>query len=295
MEVESRPLHPLFGAELSGALVKQCNKKLARGIEEVIARAGMLLFRDVDIDDRGLTGFASNFGPLQNFGPLRSSLGDLQIDQMNVARVSNLDEDGAMLPADDEMRGQLDVNEFWHIDSTYVSPGAMYSFLYAVELPDAGSQTEFCDTRVAWEALDSARRAELAVLTADHAFFHSRRLGGHQMESSVEARVPPVRRKLVRQHEPSGRIALIIASHVQNVEGFSYEEGRALIGELTAIATAPERVFRHEWRLGDLLIWDNRCIMHRSMPYPKFEQRRDLRSCRVLDIADPGLATAIAA
>lgn len=285
MGVESRPLHPLFGAELDKALIERHDPELSSVIEDSVGQAGLLLFRDLALDDEALTGLASNFGPLQN---LATSLDQTAA----IVRITNLADDGTILPADDAMRRQMASNERWHIDSTYVSPGATYSFLYALRVPDEGGETEYCDTRVAWEALDEARQAELSGLTADHSIFHSRRLDGVKLTNYEESQLPPVRRKLVRRHEPSGRDALVIASHIERVDGCTYEEGRALVDELTGIAAAPERVYRHEWRVGDLLIWDNRCIMHRGRSYPELQQPRELHACRVLDIGDAGLAKA---
>lgn len=279
MTVQTRPLHPLFGADLGDA-------ESAATIAAAVGRSGLVLLRDVDLDDAGLAGFARRFGPLQNMS--RDPDGPRE-----VIRVTNIAEDGRLKRADDATRRQHDANLLWHVDSSFLAPGATYSFLHARIVPEAGGDTEFFDARVAWEALGPDRQAELAPLAADHSILHSMRLVGVETPAFSAASAPPVRRKLVRRHRPSGRDALVIPSHVERVEGRNYEQGQALIAELTAIAAAPERVYRHRWRAGDLLIWDNRCVLHRATPYAAFEAPRDLRSCRVLDVEDDGLAVSV--
>jgi len=280
--IESRPLHPLFGRELIGCDLAAVDDGLARAIEVEIGVAGMLLFRDVALDDAGLVRLAAAFGPLQD-------LSGRQGRPSHVARISNLDEKGEMLPVASDTRSQLDANLLWHVDSTYFDPGATFSFLHARIVPEGGADTEYADLRVAWEALPADRRAELAPLTADHSIFHSRALIGFDMAGYDRSKLPPVTRHLVRRHAPSGRDALLVASHVERVGGLDYAAGRVLIDELTAIATAPDRIYRHQWRVGDLLMWDNRCMIHRGTPYAQFDEPRDMRSSRVVDAADDGV------
>jgi alpha-ketoglutarate-dependent 2,4-dichlorophenoxyacetate dioxygenase len=291
MGIQLRQLHPLFGAEVIGLDLGACDAAQVRAIEAAIGRAGLLLFRDFERDDAALARFAELFGPLQNLSKQAGA-------QSDVVQLTNLSPDGSFLPRDSAWRPMLNANNLWHIDSTYLSPGATYSFLQARIVPSEGGATEYSDTRLAWEALDPNRRAALAGLTADHSILHSRRLAGCEAELMKQyptQSMPPITRTLVRRHDPSGRNALIIASHIQRVDGLDYESARALVDELTSIASAPERVYRHQWRVGDLVMWDNRCVMHRGTPYPEFDQARDMRSCRVADIGDVGIATAVAA
>jgi alpha-ketoglutarate-dependent 2,4-dichlorophenoxyacetate dioxygenase len=281
MTVQIRPLHPLFGAEALGGELG--DPESAAPIEAAVGRYGLVLVRDAGLDDAGLARFAARFGPLQNMSRDPDA-------PREVIRVTNIAEDGRLKRADDATRRQHDANLLWHVDSSFLSPGATYSFLHARIVPEAGGDTEFFDARVAWEALGPDRRADLAPLVAAHSILHSMRRAGVETPAFSAASAPPIRRKLVRRHGPSGRDALVIPSHVERIEGLDYEQGQALIVELTAIAAAPERVYRHRWCAGDLLIWDNRCVLHRATPYRAFEAPRDLRSCRVLDVADDGLA-----
>jgi alpha-ketoglutarate-dependent 2,4-dichlorophenoxyacetate dioxygenase len=286
IRIESRPLHPLFGRELIGRDLAAVDDRLARTIEAEIGAVGMLLFRDVALDDAGLVRLAAALGPLQDLSGRQGS-------PTHVARISNLDEEGRMLPVASDTRSQLDANLLWHVDSTYFDPGATFSFLHARIVPKGGADTEYADLRVAWDMLPPARQAEIAPLAVDHSIFHSRALIGFDMAGYDRSKLPSITRHLVRRHAPSGRDALLVASHIERVDGLNYEAGRMLIDELTAIATAPDRIYRHRWRAGDLLMWDNRCMIHRATPYAQFDEPRDMRSARVVDVADDGVVRPI--
>jgi alpha-ketoglutarate-dependent 2,4-dichlorophenoxyacetate dioxygenase len=280
LDFTTRPLHSQFAAEVRGCDLAHCDADAISRIEAAIGNAGLLLFRNVSLDDAELGAFAGKFGPLQN-------ISNKPNHRAEVSAITNIAADGNLLPSDDVMLRQHAANELWHIDSTFWSPGATFSFLLSRTIPDAGGETEFCDTRVAWEGLPPERQAALFGLTTEHSIFHSRRLIGYEMPAMNGIKLTPVKRRLVRFHEPSNRHALIIASHVEQVEGLSYQDGRNLVDELVDIATRPDRTYSHKWKVGDLLMWDNRCILHRGTPYAYSVEPRDMRSCRVQDVADP--------
>lgn len=269
-------LHPLFGAEI--ILDKQAapSAALAAKIAPVLDDAGMVLIRNLKFDGEDLPGFASHFGSLANMTGRTSG----------IFRITNLDESGRMLPENEPSRARHDTNKLWHTDNSFTSPGVTYSFLLAHILPATGRDTLFCDGRVAWEVLDDDRQRQLLPLIAHHRFSHSLRLAGLELPGHDWSAVA---RKLVRHHKPSGRDALVIPSHVERIDGLDDERSRALIKELTQIASAPGRVYRHKWQAGDLLIWDNRCMLHRVSRINVVEQPRELHSCRVLDADDNGL------
>jgi alpha-ketoglutarate-dependent 2,4-dichlorophenoxyacetate dioxygenase len=281
MAIEVKPLHPAFGAEVIGA-DPASGDVLTSEIEAAIGQYGLLLFRDMPLDDEALPQFGARFGPLQNLSPKPEVASP-------IAPITNLAEDGKLLPKDDMMRKQNDANCLWHIDSTYLFPRATYSFLNARIVTSTGGETEYCDTRNAWDALGEDQRARLEGLVCDHSILHSRRLIGYEMPPVFSRALNSIRRKLVERHAPSGRTAMIVASHVENIEGMAYEDARALIDELIVIASAPERVYRHRWAVGDLLMWDNRCVLHRGTPYKQYDEVRDLRSVRNDDVDDAGM------
>jgi alpha-ketoglutarate-dependent 2,4-dichlorophenoxyacetate dioxygenase len=162
-----------------------------------------------------------------------------------------------------------------------------------------GGETESADLRAAWDALPEARRRELDGLVVEHSIFRSRsQIGFADFNDEVLKELPPVRQALVRHHTVSGRTSLYLASHASHAIGRPVEEGRAMIEELIAFATQPQFVYQHRWRVGDLVIWDNRCTMHRGRPYDDTE-RRVLHRTTVSDIANTleqeGLAEAFAA
>lgn len=281
MAIEVKPLHPAFGAVVTGVDLA-AGDELTREIEAAIGQYGLLLFRNMPLDDEALTRFGNRFGPMQNLSAKANV-------PSPIALITNIDEDGKLLPKDAAMRRQNDANCLWHIDSSYLSPRATYSYLNARIVTSTGGETEYCDTRVAWDALTAEQRARIENVTCDHSIIHSRRLIGYDMSNDFHRPLPSIRRKLVEHHTPSGRKSMLIASHVEAVEGMSYEEARALIDELVEIASAPERVYSHRWAVGDLLMWDNRCVLHRGKPYAQYDEIRDLRSVRNDDVNDNGV------
>jgi alpha-ketoglutarate-dependent 2,4-dichlorophenoxyacetate dioxygenase len=162
-------------------------------------------------------------------------------------------------------------------------PGKI-SFLSAHELPPVGGQTEFADLRAAYEALDGPMRSRIEGLVAEHSIFRSRELVGFTDFSDEErSAYPPMPRPVVRLHPGSTRKSLYLASHASHIVGLPVEEGRALLARLTDFATQPKFVYVHHWQLHDLLVWDNRCTMHRGRPYDEIRYRRDMRRTTVAD------------
>lgn len=276
-----RPLHKLFGVDVTVSDVAACRGDAIAEIDRLVGLSGLVLIRDADLDEPGLADFAARFGTLQQLGQAGKG-------PPGIFRLTNMTEDGAVRPQDDASRRRHDANKLWHTDSSFMAPGASYSFLHALVVPEGGKDTLFCDMRAAWEALDAPRRATLLPLVALHSMEHSWRLSG--MAEPPLTGSPPVARKLVRPHAPSGRRALVIPSHVARIEGRDDLWTRDTLAELTAIAAAPERVYRHRWRRGDLLIWDNRCMLHRASRSGAEDQPRDMITCRLSDIGDDGLA-----
>ena len=183
----------------------------------------------------------------------------------------------------------------WHADMSFMENRATYSMLVGHEIPPEGGDTEFVDTRVAYEALPDDLRRLCDGLTVEHSIWHSRMLAGFPEPTDEElASRPPVRHGLTHLHGPSGRRALYLASHASHVVGWPVELGRGLLAELTRFATRPERIYRHKWQLGDMLMWDNLATLHRATEFEDAVYRRDMRrtTCREREIGQEASAYA---
>lgn len=275
----ARALHPLFGVKLVGArLDRPLADEEKAALIDAIETYGLVVIPDQPLDDQLLTALTGAIGTVNRVGA------QVKIDTTLVFRVTNVAEDGSILPLDNRMFQINIANQLWHTDSTFVRPGSKYSLLHARVCPVDGGETQYCDTRVAWERLDPALQERIAPLIGWHSLPASRRKAGFAGFSEAElANMDNVARHLVHRHEPSGRTALCLASHIGEIIGMKQDETDALLDLLIEAATHPELVYTHRWSVGDLLIWDNRCTMHRALPFDHRNQKRDLRTLRVTD------------
>jgi alpha-ketoglutarate-dependent 2,4-dichlorophenoxyacetate dioxygenase len=175
--------------------------------------------------------------------------------------------------------------QLWHTDLSFRQESATWSMLHAKVIPPPGGDTEFADTRAAYDALPYAMKGRLEGLVAEHSLWHaSAKRGGYVPTDEEQRSYPPARHRLVRRHPSSGRDALYVASHASHIIGMAIDEGQALLRELIEFATQPQFVYRHKWQVGDLVIWDNRATLHRGRPYD-MTQRRELRRTTTEDLA----------
>jgi alpha-ketoglutarate-dependent 2,4-dichlorophenoxyacetate dioxygenase len=286
MTVQIRQLHPLFAGEATGVDLRYLTDRAA--IDEIAAaldRHAVLVFREQMIDDEHQIAFSSLFGKLETpIGKIRKDR--KQRLRKELADISNLDENNNIRAASDRWRMMLLANELWHTDSSFKRVPAKFSLLSAREIPPDGGETEFADLRAAYEALDEIARERIAPLFAEHSIFHSRSLVGYTEFSDDErAALPPVRQPVVRFHSGSERRTLYLGSHASHIIGWPADQGRALLEELTVFATQPRFVYQHRWRVGDLVMWDNRCTLHRARPFDDARYRRDMRRTTVEDSA----------
>lgn len=279
------PLHPLFVAEVGGVDLRLPPVQAALdAIAEGLDHHAVLVFRDQPLDTVQQIAFSRHFGEVEEtvgaaLKSHRPRLGDPRI-----AEVSNLAPDGSIRAPDDRWRLMQRANEFWHTDSSFKHRPGKISLLTAHECPAQGGETEFADLRAAYDALDDKARAEIADLRAVHSMGYSRGLIGYtELAEEAAPAFPPVVQPLVRVHPGSQRWTLYLASHASHILGMPREQGRALLDRLTAHATQPKFVYRHRWRVHDLVMWDNRCTMHRARAYDDFGQRRDMRRTTVVD------------
>ena len=288
MAIEVTPLHPTLGAEVRCVdLTRPIMPEIFAEIEAAFHHYGILIFPEQPVSDDQQLAFSRLFGPLEvnpNYAGTRLRL------RPDLADISNLDPEGRVLARDDRRNLFNLGNQLWHTDSSFKRIPAKCSLLSARELLSPGSmgggETEFADMRAAWDALPDARKRELDGLAVEHSIFRSRsQIGFADFNDAIFTELPPVRQALVRHHLYSGRTSLYLASHASHIVGRPVEEGRALIEELIAFATQPQFVHRHRWTVGDLVMWDNRCSMHRGRPYDD-TQRRVLHRTTVSDWAN---------
>jgi alpha-ketoglutarate-dependent 2,4-dichlorophenoxyacetate dioxygenase len=184
-------------------------------------------------------------------------------------------------------------NRLWHTDASFQNPPARYSMLSAKSVPDADGETEYADMRAAYDALPASLQSQIAGLSAFHSIIYSRQtIGFTEFSDAERAEFPGAEQPLVRVHPGSHRQSVYIASHASHVVGWPVPDGRLLLRELMALATLPQFVYRHRWQVGDFVIWDNRCTMHRGLPFDETTQFRDLRRVTTLDVPAPALTRA---
>lgn len=278
-----RKLTERFGAVLAGGRISPaCAENDARYVYDSIMHFGLVVIPDQPhLSDDDIQAFASSMGSVMPVPKLSN------VPQGKLLPISNLDESGRIKPADDWYVRSNQANELWHVDLSFVRPRASISILYARVVPPVGGNTEYCDLRLAYEALSPEAKDRLASLTSYHSISHSRRTYGFDALNEAElGKFPLVARPLVERHKESGRDALMLASHISELSEHSAQESAALLNALTAGATVPDNCYSHHWTVGDLLLWDNRCVMHRATPFEAATQARDLRAVRLIDLDD---------
>jgi alpha-ketoglutarate-dependent 2,4-dichlorophenoxyacetate dioxygenase len=287
MNLKLRRLHPLFAAEGDGVgLAPDVDPETAAAIWQAIDEHAVLVFRDQHFDDTQLRDFAARFGPLE-VGRAAATAARRRLKHPEIGDISNLDEDGNLRARDDRRRLDALGNRLWHTDASYMRVPVVLGMLYAVAVPPPSAfgagATEFADMRAAYDALPEAMRDAIDGLVAVHDIFWSRgQIGFTEFATGDRERYPPSRQRLVRRHAGSGRKSLYLSAHASHIDGWPVADGRVLLYDLNLHATQPEFVYRHEWQVGDLVIWDNRDTMHRGRPYDE-TQPRDLRRATTLD------------
>lgn len=264
--LQMKRLHPAFGVEISGVDLRQpLDDGTWAHIWEAFNEHSLLLFHDQPLTDDEQMRVSLRFGPLET---TIKTLGKEDRLHPNLVELANLDEDGRLLDWSDKRMLYQSGNQMWHSDSSFKRVPAQASLLSGRQVPPEGGETEFVSCRVAWEALAPEMQRRLEGKVAVHSFAYSRGLIDPTLLSQeVKDALPPVRQALVRVNPVNGKKTLYIGSHASHIEGMPVEEGRALLKELVGLATRPERVYRHAWRQDDLVIWDNRCMLHRGRPW----------------------------
>jgi alpha-ketoglutarate-dependent 2,4-dichlorophenoxyacetate dioxygenase len=281
--MQVRQLHPLFVGEISGVDLAALTPSDVAAINAAIDRYAILVFHDQRLDDDSLLAVGRQFGPIE---PPRTPRGRHRLKHGELADISNLNLENHLRAADDRRRIDGLGNQLWHADASFRRvPGAL-SMLYAHVVPPAGGETEFADLRAAYDALSAEMKAQIEDLVAEHSIFHSRgQIGFTDYNDAERASLPAVPQRVVRVHPGSKRKTLYVGAHASHILGWPVPEGRLLIRDLIEHATQRQFVHRHSWRVGDLVIWDNRCTMHRGRPYEDATHARDLRRVTTMDVA----------
>ena len=286
MPLTLKPLHPLFVAEATGLDLRQpLTPAMADEIHRAMDRYAVLVFPGQDLDDEQQMDVGRALGTLEaTRGVVDAHKHRLKHQEMN--DISNLDVDGKLLAADDRRRMFALGNRLWHSDSSFKPTPAMYSMLHARVIPPEGGETEFADMRAAWDALPERTKAKVKDLTAWHSLIYSRaQLGFDEYTAEEKKAFAPVPQRLVRRHPGSGRTSLYLSAHIGRVEGMPVPEGMAMIRDLTEHATRRDFVYSHSWRQHDLVMWDNRCTLHRARPFEDSTYPRDMRRVTLQDVA----------
>ncbi len=283
-----RRIHPVFVGEVTGV---DCAQPLSPGevaaIESGMDEYAVLVFRDQPLTDQQQIDFTRHFGELEGYntpGHIRkredSRLGP------GIADFSNLDRSGNIMSDQDRVWFFKLGDRLWHSDSSFRPVPAKYSLLSGRVLPSWGANTEFADMRAAYDALDDRTKQEIEHLVCEHSLMFSREaIGFTELTPEERTAFRPVRQRLVRTHPVTGRKSLFLSSHAGTILGWTIPEARMFLRDLTEFATKDHFVYSHEWRVNDLVIWDNRTTMHRARRFDRNEVRDVRRTTLGGDVA----------
>ena len=288
MTIEFQKLHPLFAAEASAVDLRAVHdedtlERIRAGMDE----HAVLVFRDQAFSGEEQRDFAIRLdGELHRKTGIsvlqRSRFGDEAITD-----VSNVDAVGEVLESDSRKRLYGLANRLWHTDASFQDPRGRYSMLAAIALPPVAADTEFADMRTAYDTLEAETRQNLEGLRVHHSIAYSRITLGFEFSEGESDRLKGAVQPMVLENPRTGRRSLYLASHASRILDRPVPDGRLLLRDLMEHATRPELVYRHSWRRGDFVIWDNRATMHRARPFDDTRHRREMRRVTTLDTGDP--------
>jgi alpha-ketoglutarate-dependent 2,4-dichlorophenoxyacetate dioxygenase len=281
------PLGPGFAAELRGVSLSDvaADDAAYKAVRAAFEDHSVLVFRDQAVTDDIQLAFSGRFGP-----PEVTKVGS-QGTGTHFVILTTIGPDGKVAPPDSRIALRNKANQLWHTDSSFKRVPALTSVLSGRIIPARGGETEYVSTRLAFERLDPKLRERIANLFVWHDYAHSRGQIAPELASAEErAALPPVCWRIVWKNPVNGRNAIYLASHAYAIEGMEPAAGKALIDELMAAATAPGVSYLHQWKSGDVVMWDNRATMHRGRPWPAHEARLMVRTTVSATEAD-GLAS----
>jgi len=285
MALEFSPLRPLFAAEVGAVELRQVEDRATlEAIRAAMDKYAVLVFRDQPFTDAEQLAFAQRFDGKLHSGTGAAVLGKNRFGNEALTDISNVDETGGIMRSDDRRRAYGLGNRLWHTDASFQDPPGRYSMLHARVVPPVAADTEFADMRAAYDELEPEIQAQVERLRAHHSIAYSRQTLGFEWSAAEQEQLKGAVHPLVRTNPRTGRRSLYLASHASRIVDWPVPEGRLLLRDLTEHATQPRFVYRHGWRVGDLVIWDNLATMHRGRPFDDAKHRRELRRVTTLDV-----------
>ena len=266
------PINATLGATITGVDLNALTDDQWRSVEEAWYQYAVLVFPGQHIEEKAQVALGERIGNLERL-----------VSDHKAVPISNRRADGKAVDEESDHFQILKGNEGWHTDSTYMPVSARASILSAQVVPAEGGETEWADMRAAFDALDESTQGRIRDLAAYHSLFYSQAKVGHKPQKGAsygldDQNIPL--RPLVKIHPVTGCPTLFIGRHAHGIPGLSDAESESLLEELTAFACQPPRVFAHKWQSGDVVMWDNRCVLHRARPYD-YSQPRIMRHVRV--------------
>ncbi len=287
MTITTTPIDATLGAVVTGVDVERLDDRTWAEIHTAFLKHGVLVFPGQQLSETGQGAFALRFGEVEKLHPKQPGA---------TLMISNRKVDGSLAKPDESQYQVLKGNEGWHTDSTYMPLASKVAMLYALVLPPTDGETEFADMRAAWDALDATLQAKLEGLCAYHSLYYSQsRLGYTHATDNLygfHEKGAPLR-PIVKVHPETGRKSIYTGRHAHGIPGMSAAESERFLDELLAFACQPPRTYLHRWTVGDLVVWDNRCLMHRARPYDA-NYPRVLRGCRISGDPATELASTVA-
>ncbi len=290
MALTVNALHPVFAAEATGIKIgANISPETVEEIENLMAVYAVLVLRDQNCTDEEQVAFAKFFGPRESpagattYGPQNANR-----LPMYMFDAGNIGLDGEILPLDNARRQMRLGDRLWHSDSSFNPLPTKWSMLSGRVIPPEGGNTDFADARAGYDSLPESMKQKLEGLVAEHSIWHSRVKGGMPAEMIGTAQtniLPPVYQPIVRTIPRSGRKSLMVGSHAGRIPGMPTDEGRKLLEELTDHVTQPKYIYSHVWKQGDLVMWDNRCTLHRATPFDDTKFKRDMRRTTCAEFA----------
>jgi alpha-ketoglutarate-dependent 2,4-dichlorophenoxyacetate dioxygenase len=288
MALKIRRLGPCFFGEVSDIDLTQVHDEYALAeLRAAMDEYGVLLFRGQPLGDESQIAFAQRFDGELHAKTGISVLQKSRLGNEALTDISNLDENGEIMQSSDRRRMYSLGNRLWHTDASFQDPPGRYSMLHARVVPPVPADTEYADCRAAYDALDEDMKQRLEGLQVHHSIAYSRQTLGFEFAAEEAARLEGAVHPLVRTIPGSGRKSLYVASHASTIIGWPVPEARLLLRDLIEHATQPQFRYRHAWQVGDLVIWDNRCTMHRGLAYDDTRYKRELRRVTTLDLPRP--------